>query len=184
MPEPAPWQVLQSETLLDFSPWLSVIRQSVHLPNGTVIGDYVLTPGRDFAMIVAATSAGEILLVRQYKHGLGRALTEFPAGYLDSPHEDPLACARRELAEETGYEARDWVPLGAFCLDPNRAATAAHFFLARDLERAAAPRLDHTEDLFHFSLPAAGIPDLLRSGEMPGLSCAAIWALAAPHLLG
>lgn len=183
MPEPQPWRVLKSESVLEHAPWLSVIRQSVQLPNGVVIDDYYLTPGRHFSMAVAVTAANEVLLVRQYKHGLGKIVLEFPAGYLDSPGEDPLTCARRELREETGYEARTWTPLGRFCLDPNRGDTMAYYFLARDLVRVAEPHLDSTEMLTTVAVPAAGLADLLRTAEMQSMACAAAWGVAAPHIL-
>lgn len=182
MPDPAPWQVLQTETVFDQAPWLRVQRQSVRLPNGQVIGDYLLTPSRDYSMIVAATDAGEVLLVRQYKHGLGRVVLDFPAGYLDTPGEDPLACAQRELREETGYAARHWVSLGHFAMDSNRATSGAYLFAAHGLARVGEPRLDATEDLRALTCPAREIPALLAAGEMPTLACAAAWGLAAAVL--
>jgi ADP-ribose pyrophosphatase len=177
-----PWQVLASEKLLDYSPWLTVIRQDVQLPTGAIINDYLLTPGRDFSMIVAVlepplVSQPELLLVRQYKHGLGRPLVEFPAGYLDTPNEQPLACAQRELSEETGYQAKVWVPLGAFCIDPNRARTSAHFFFARDLAYVSGLHLDATEDLHPLTVPVRQFPDLLRSEQVATQSTAAAWGL-------
>ncbi len=181
MTDPQPWRVLSSETLLDFSPWLRVIRQAVALPNGAHIPDYVLTPGRDYSMVLALTDDEQVLLVKQYKHGLGRVVLDFPAGYLDTPAEDPLACAQRELREETGYAARTWIPLGKWALDSNRATTGAHLFFARGLTRVAEPRLDDTEALVHFTVPLRDIPALLQT-EMPTLVCAAIWGLAAPHI--
>lgn len=178
-----PWKVLASETLLDCSPWLSVIRQAVQLPSGAIIEDYLLTPGRDFSMIVALLEPplalqAELVLVRQYKHGLGRTIVEFPAGYLDTPDEDPLACAQRELREETGYSAKIWEPLGAVCIDPNRARTAAHIFFARDLTCTGQPHLDATEDLQHLTLPLGQFVELLHSGEVATQSTAAAWGLA------
>ncbi len=178
-----PWQVLASEKVLDYSPWLSVIRQDVQLPTGAVIQDYLLTPGRDFSMIVAlleppVAPQPELLLVRQYKHGFGRTLVEFPAGYLDGPDEAPLACAQRELREETGYYARVWEPLGAFCIDPNRAPTSAYYFFARDLDCAGQPQPDATENLHHFTVPVAQFSALLHSGQIATQSTAAAWGLA------
>jgi ADP-ribose pyrophosphatase len=178
-----PWLVLASEKVLDYSPWLSIIRQEVLLPNGAVIKDYLLTPGRDFSMVVGLIEAPnthqlEVLMVRQYKHGWGQPVLEFPAGYLDTPDEDPLACAQRELHEETGYAAAEWVSLGAFCIDPNRARTSAHFFFARGLARAGEPHLDATEDLHHLTVPVQDLSHLLRSGQIATQSTAAIWGLA------
>lgn len=181
MIEPQPWRVLASEIALDHSPWLRVIRQEVLLPNGVRIPDYLLTPGRDYSMVLALTDDKQALVVKQYKHGLGRVVLDFPAGYLDTPAEDPLACAQRELREETGYAARTWIPLGKWALDSNRATTGAHLFFARGLTQVAAPRLDDTETLVHFTVPLQQIPLLLQT-EMPTLVCAALWGLAAPHV--
>ena len=181
MTNPQPWRVLAAEIALDQPPWLRVIRQTVELPNGARIADYLLTPGRDFAMVVALTDDEQVLLIKQYKHGLGRVVWDFPAGYLDAPDEDPLACAQRELCEETGYMAREWIPLGRWAMDSNRSATAAHLFFARGLTRVAEPHLDETEAIVHFTVPARQIPQFLQS-EMPTLACAAAWGLAAPHI--
>lgn len=179
MPDLLPWQVLQSETILDHAPWLRVVRQDVRIANGQVIKDYLLTPSRDYSMIVALTDAGEILLVRQYKHGLGRVVLDFPAGYLDTPDEDPLACAQRELREETGYAAQRWTSLGCYAMDSNRAANGGHLFAAQGLTRVADIKLDPTENLQLIHCPAGEIPALLAAGEMPTLACAAAWGLAA-----
>jgi ADP-ribose pyrophosphatase len=177
-----PWQVLASEQLLDYSPWLRVLRQTVQLPNGHVIHDYVLTPGRDYSMVVALTDDEHVLLVQQYKHGLGRVVYDFPAGYLETPDEDPLAAAQRELLEETGYVARRWTRLGAYQLDTNRSATAAHLFLARGLTQVAAQRLDDSEILTHHLVHRREVLPLLDSGQMPGIGCAAAWGLAQIYL--
>jgi len=176
------WQVLESEQLLDFSPWLRVIRQNVRLANGATIPNYLLTPSRDYSMIVALTDDDHVLVVRQYKHGPERVLYDLPAGYLETPDEDPLAAAQRELLEETGYQAAHWVSLGAYYLDTNRSATRAHFFLATGLQAVAAQNLDDTEMLTHHLIPRAQILPLLQSGEMPGLGCPAAWGLAMLYL--
>lgn len=176
------WQVLESEQLLDFSPWLRVIRQNVQLANGHTIPNYVLTPGRDYALIVALTEDDQVLVVRQYKHGPERVLFDLPAGYLETPDEDPLAAAQRELLEETGYQAAEWVSLGAYYLDTNRSATCAHLFLATGLQKVAEQNLDDTEMLTHHLVPRAEILPLLQSGGMPGVACPAAWGLAMLHL--
>ena len=182
MTEAGAWQVLRAETLLDQPPWLSVIRQAVRLPGGAVLDGYYLTPGRDYSMVVALTEAGEVLLVEQYKHGAGRSLAQFPAGYLDAPDEDPLVCAQRELLEETGHSARTWTALGAYYMDPNRSANCAHLFLAQDLAQQAEGPLDRDEGLRLIRAPAAAMPGWLAAGRMPSLACAAAWSLAAARL--
>ena len=82
---------------------LDVRSLKVELPNGRVSGrDIVRHPGA--AAVVALTEKGKIVLVRQYRTALDRVTVEIPAGKLD-PGEDPLECARRELHEETGFQA-------------------------------------------------------------------------------
>jgi ADP-ribose pyrophosphatase len=111
-------------------------------------------------------------------------ILDFPAGYLDSPGEDPLACTQRELLEETGYAAQSWTALGAWSIDSNRMPNLAHLYFARGLRRVADPHLDDTEAIEIVTLPARQLPGLIRAGQMPTLACAAAWGLAAPHVFG
>lgn len=87
--------------------------------------------------IVAVTSSGKVLFVRQFRYAVGSELLEIPAGKVERG-EDPAACARRELLEETGYEARELVPLAALYASPGFSNEVIHLFLARDLARQAA----------------------------------------------
>lgn len=90
--------------------FLHVVRDTVRLPNGgTATREYILHPGA--VMVIGLLDDGQVVLERQYRHPHGRVFIEFPAGKLD-PGEDSLACARRELREETGYTAREWARAG------------------------------------------------------------------------
>ena len=100
---------LSSETAFrgDF---IHAMRDRVLLPDGSeTTREYVLHPGA--VMIIPLMDDGRVVLERQYRYPLQRAMIEFPAGKLD-PGEDVLTCARRELLEETGYQAREWARAG------------------------------------------------------------------------
>lgn len=90
--------------------FLHAMRDTVGLPDGTqATREYVIHPGA--VMIVAQCDDGSLVLERQYRYPVQSVMVEFPAGKLD-PGEDSLACAQRELLEETGYTAREWARAG------------------------------------------------------------------------
>jgi ADP-ribose pyrophosphatase len=89
---------------------LDVRRDTVRLPDGTTATrEYIVHPGA--VMVVPILDDGRLVIERQYRHPLGRVLTEFPAGKIDEG-ESPFTCAVRELVEETGYAAREWARAG------------------------------------------------------------------------
>jgi len=112
--------------------FFQVTRDRVRSPDGHVgVRETIRHPGA--AMIVAMPDAQHVLLERQFRYALGRSFIEMPAGKLD-PGEDALACAQRELQEETGYRAQHWERLGAFHNAIGYSDEQIHVFLARDLE--------------------------------------------------
>jgi ADP-ribose pyrophosphatase len=89
---------------------LHAFRDTVRLPNGSqATREYIVHPGA--VMMIPLLDDGRLVLERQYRYPMGKVMIEFPAGKLDHG-EDPLACARRELLEETGYTAREWARAG------------------------------------------------------------------------
>ena len=90
--------------------FLDVRRDEVRLPDGnTAAREYIVHPGA--VMVVPLLDDGRLVVERQYRYPVRRAMLEFPAGKID-PGEPPFACAVRELAEETGYRAREWARAG------------------------------------------------------------------------
>ena len=105
--------------------FLQVHKDTVKTPDGVVTTrEYLHHPGA--SMIIPMFEDGTVILERQYRHPLRRSFLEFPAGKLN-PGESPFNCAKRELTEETGYEAKVWKKLGRF----NNAITV---FYAGDLQ--------------------------------------------------
>ena len=129
--------------------------------------------------MLALTDDGDAALVEQYRYGVGRVLLELPAGALD-PGESPEAAARRELLEETGYQAREWRSLGRLAVEPGRHTNYGHLFVALGCRRVAAPALDPAEDLRQRLVPAGQLADRVQAGEIAhGIHAAAVfWALS------
>ncbi len=109
----------------------------------TATREVVEYPGA--VVVIALSGAGEVTLVRQWRHAIGQLLLEFPAGGLE-PGEDPSVSAQRELREEAGLEAASWTRLGHFFSSPGFANEILHVFLAEDLTTVEADP-DEDEDL-------------------------------------
>jgi ADP-ribose pyrophosphatase len=112
--------------------------------------EVVLHPGG--TVILAIADDGRIVLVEQYRHPAGATLWELPAGKLE-PGEAPLACARRELLEETGYEAVSWTQRLSFFTSPGFTNERLILFEARGLTRTGMPRLGEID---HCALVSQG----------------------------
>jgi ADP-ribose pyrophosphatase len=133
--------------------------------DGTVIRrDILVHPGA--VAIIALDAAERVLLIRQYRHAVGRYLFEPPAGLLDAAGEDPLATARRELLEEAGVEAEDWAVLLDLLNSPGGSSEAIRIYLARGLRMVPRPFTGEAEEA---DLPQAWVPlDDARDGVLAG----------------
>lgn len=128
-------------------------------------------------VVIAVCAGGDIVLERQFRYAAGRVLIEAPAGTLN-PGEDPLACAVRELAEETGRHAREWSSLGSFFTAPGFCDEQIHAFLARGAEPAVERSLDDDEHIEVFTLAPAAIRELVGRGAIEDAKTLAALALA------
>lgn len=143
--------------------FLKVQRDIVALPDGKpTVREYIKHPGA--VVVLPLFEDGTVLLERQFRYPLGRVFIEFPAGKIDA-NEDHLACAKRELQEETGYTATDWQYV---CTIHNAIAYAdehLEIFLARGLT-AGARRLDDGEFLDVFKAPLEEVLQWVREGKI------------------
>jgi ADP-ribose pyrophosphatase len=172
-PEAHPsWQVLHSETLLA-SRWLSVHRQRIRTASGYEIDEYYTLGAPDIVVVLALTPSQEAVLVRQYRHGVGRAILELPAGMLEDG-EDPREAVARELLEETGYRAETIETLPIAHPSTTRQSNRSHCYLALGCRPVAAPAGDPAEDIEVCLLPLAELRTAVRRGDFPSqtsLSC-------------
>lgn len=173
----APWRVLDRRLLVSAPPWMQVIQERVQLPSDKIIDDFYRVVLPEFAVAVPVTDDKKFILVRGYKHGLGRVTLSPPAGLLDA-REEPLHAAQRELLEETGYAAADWRCLGKFVVDGNRQCGTMHLFSARSAHLVAEPVEDESEELKIELLDRTEVLAALSRGEFGTLAGASAIALA------
>ncbi len=142
---------------------LDVRRDTIALPDGaTATREYIVHPGA--VMVVPILDDGRLVLERQFRYPLGRVLWEFPAGKID-PGETVLRCAQRELAEETGWRAREWARA---CVLHNACAYSTEgieIWFARGLQ-PGAQRLDHGELIDTVLMTEAELDARAASGEV------------------
>ena len=137
------WQRLES-TWAFRSGFLSIRRDRCRLPDGRISPDMYFMEFRDFAMTVAVTASGNVLLSREYKHGTGDVAYTLPAGFME-PGETAAAAARRELREETGHDGSDYLALGTYFVFPSLSGARGSFFLARDVRPVGSQKPDEFE---------------------------------------
>lgn len=116
--------------------------------------------------VVPLTEDGQVILERQYRYPLDRVITEIPAGKLDAATEDPLEAAKRELKEETGYSAAEWIPLGDFYPAAAYSDERICIFLARGLSLGER-HLDPDEMINVFTLPLEEALRQVMEGLIP-----------------
>lgn len=143
--------------------FLHAMRDTVGLPDGSqATREYVIHPGA--VMIVAQRDDGSLVLERQYRYPVQAVMIEFPAGKLD-PGEGSLACAQRELLEETGYTAREWARAGVLHPVISYSTEFIDIWFARGL--TAGPRkLDAGEFLDVFTASPAELLAWCAGGQV------------------
>jgi 8-oxo-dGTP pyrophosphatase MutT (NUDIX family) len=163
--DPQHWKVLSSE-YVSRKFWYTVRVERVQLPNGTVIPEYWVQEYVPWVNVVALTTDQKVLLLRQYRHGIGQVNYEIPAGTTDPGETSMEAAARRELLEETGYGGGRWSPLMTLSANPALTTNLTYTFLAQDVVPMATPDPGLDEDLRLHPTPVADVEALIDSGEM------------------
>ena len=144
---------------------LHIRRDEVRLPDGnTSVREYNCHDGA--VCIVPLTDDGRVLMERQYRYATGEVITEIPAGKLDTPDEDPLEAAKRELREETGATAREWIPLGLFYPAVAYCTEKIHMFAAKGLQFGETD-MDEDEFLETVLQPLDALVDEVLAGRIP-----------------
>ncbi len=158
------WPRLKSHILGDYR--IFRLRQDTRVSprTGQEHNFFVLDTG-DWVNVVPVTPDDKIVLIRQFRHGIARVTLEIPGGMVDGD-ELPASTARRELLEETGYEAEEMIHIGTVTPNPAILSNHCHTFLARNARWVSQPSLDGSEDIRVEMVDAAKVPELITSGQI------------------
>lgn len=156
--------------------WIDMRELNYRMPDGSVMGPFYNYSRKNYCVIAARDEDGHFLCVRQFRQGIGRVTTEFPAGGIERADgreyggdaegtEDTLSAARRELLEETGYVSDDWTHLLTVPSDATVADNYAHLFFADHCIKTAEQSLDSTEFLHVITLTKSELEQLISEGR-------------------
>jgi len=155
-----PWKVLETSY---FRPRFRI--DKCELANGNLL-DATIFEFRSWANVIAITQDYEVILVKQYRHGACDVLLEFPGGIVEDG-EDPIDGAKRELLEETGYQASNMIEIAKLYPNPALQTNTLYCFLARGVEKVSEQSLDAGEDIEVRRMPLDELIEVAKRGEFP-----------------
>lgn len=157
------WKVLSSEYLFR-RPWLTARRDCCELPDGRIMDEYYVLEYPTFVNIVAVTTDNRMVIIRQYRHGLGRTCFEIVAGCVEEG-EPPIEAAQRELMEETGFGGGTWTEEMVFTNNASATNNLTHSFLAIGVEPIGDRHLDANEDIEVYTFTMREVWEMLQRGD-------------------
>lgn len=161
---PKPWPLINSRKEASLRIFNLRIDRA-HSPRTQEEHDFYILESPDWVNVIPLTPDNQIVLIRQYRHGIREVTLEIPGGIVEGTDSSEEA-ARRELREETGYEASQMILLGDVRPNPaflnNRCAT----YVAKDVEKVGMQHQDEKEDIEVLLRPVTDIPALIKEGRI------------------
>ncbi|MCR4586986.1 MAG: NUDIX hydrolase [Lachnospiraceae bacterium] len=187
--DPLAWEEISTEHIVT-DEWVDFRKSAYRFPDGKVFEPFYTYSRRNYVVVVAQDTEGKFLCVRQFRQGIRKVTTEFPAGGIerrdgkeyggaeDLSSEEALAAARRELSEETGYESDDWQHLLTVASNATMADNYAHLFVAKNCRKVSGQHLDETEYLGVERYTAEEIETMIQEGNFQQSMHITAWLLA------
>ncbi|MDO4511364.1 MAG: NUDIX hydrolase [Bacteroidales bacterium] len=139
------WTTLESRYIIE-RPWLTARVDKVQLPDGRINPEHYVLEYPRWVNVIAVTADGQMVMIRQYRHGFDEVLLEICAGVVEQG-EEPITAAKRELLEETGYAGGQWREVMTIGQNPSISDNVTHCFIAEGVEKVADQDLDEGEDI-------------------------------------
>ena len=146
------WEILNRELSQDYR-LFQIHQKQVRSPRtgGILKVQTIQTP--DLVMVIPVTPEEEVIMLRQYRHGVEDICLELPGGLVDTEDDSPAVAAERELLEETGYQGADLMPIGECYPQPAVLTNKCFFYLAGNVKKIKPPDLDAGEDIEIIKFP-------------------------------
>ena len=160
------WTVRKSSYLLK-DRWLTVRADSCEMPSGQMIEPFYVFEYPAWVNVVALTADDDVILVRQYRHGLQETILGLPSGTVEPADASPLEAAKRELREETGYASDRFRESGRLSANPATHTNLTYCYVATDVQPLTVPRRDDTEPIEVVVMPLQAVFEQAVSGKLP-----------------
>ncbi|MFO7684211.1 MAG: NUDIX hydrolase [Chloroflexota bacterium] len=159
------WEKLETEPLADYR--IFTVRQDTRRSprTGNEHSFYVLE-APDWINIIPITPEGKVVFIHQFRHGTEDVTLEVPGGMVDNTDGDAGEAARREMLEETGYDADQIIHLGTVAPNPAFLNNRCHSYLALNARWRRQPEFDGGEDIAVEEIPLTAVPDLIANGQI------------------
>jgi 8-oxo-dGTP pyrophosphatase MutT (NUDIX family) len=170
-----PWKILESTYLRQ-----RIRIDKCELPNGKTFEPMVFE-FRRWANVFAITPNREVVLIKQYRHGVRKIIWEFPGGIVEDG-EEPLAGAKRELLEETGYSAPAFIEVGQVYPNPASQTNTLFCYLAQDAEKIQGQHLDEAEEIEVHLIPLEEVIAMAKRGDLSSAMQVAVLFRVLAHM--
>jgi ADP-ribose pyrophosphatase len=145
---------------------MKVREDTYRFSRGEIVREYTVLQFPGWVNIIPVTAEGEVVLIRQFRHGVRRSTLEIPGGLMSGEDVDPREAAIREMEEETGYLSDDVIHIGTVEPNPAIQNNLCHTFLARNARPASAQNLDPTEAISVELAKQDEVYRMLRDGRI------------------
>jgi 8-oxo-dGTP pyrophosphatase MutT (NUDIX family) len=159
------WTTVESKYISKHK-WMTLRQDICRMPDGTIVDPYFVLEFPPWCNVVALTEDEQVVMVRQYRHGIKKTLLELPCGYVDAEDASPLTAMKRELREETGYTGEEFIETGQLSPNPANHDNITHCFLATDVRKVSEPKLDDSEQIEVVLIPLKSLLHMIEKGEI------------------